>query len=77
MGVLPANINSEIPNYKEIADHKQAKETMKNYLENLMDDAKAVVETKEDSKVPEIIIEAREILDDPKFIEQKGIRSLV
>ena len=77
MGTIPANINSEIPNYKEIADHKQAKETMKNYMENLMDDVKAIVETKGDSKVQEIIIEAREILDDPKFIEQKGIRSLV
>jgi len=77
MGAIPANINSEIPNYKEIADHKQAKESMKNYLENLIDDVEAIVETKEDSKVQEIITEAKEILDDPKFIEQKGIRSLV
>lgn len=77
MGAIPANINSEIPNYKEIADHKQAKETMKNYLENLMDDAEAIVEIKEASKVQETIIEASEILDDPKFMEQKGIRSLV
>jgi len=76
-GAIPANINSEIPNYKEIADHKQAKETMKNYLENLMDDAEAMVEIKEASQVQETITEAREILDDPKFMEQKGIRSLV
>lgn len=77
MGTMPDSINNKIPNYKEMEDHKQAKETMKNYLEELLVDAEAVVDTKESSKVQAIISEAREILDDPKFIEQKGIRSLV
>lgn len=47
---IPANINKDIPNYKEIEDPKQAKETMKNYLEKLIDDTEAVIESTDDSK---------------------------
>lgn len=76
-GTLPDNIDANIPNYKEIDDPKQAKETMKNYLEKLMDDVEAAIEPTEDSKTRQVIDKSREILSDPKFIEQKGIRSLV
>ena len=31
-GEVPEAINQDIPNYKEIEDHKEAKETMKSYL---------------------------------------------
>ena len=33
MGKFRRELNQEIPNYKEIEDHKEAKETMKAYLE--------------------------------------------
>jgi len=76
-GSIPEQINENIPDYKEIEDHKQAKESMKNYLENLISEVKADVDL---SKLPETrqaVEKAEEILEDPKFIQQKGIRSLV
>jgi transposase len=76
-GMIPDNIDTDIPNYKEIEDPKQAKETMKNYLEKLIDDAKASVESAEESNTQKVLDKAKEILRDPKFLEQKGIRSLV
>jgi len=75
--MIPGNINNDIPNYKEIEDPKQAKETMKNFLEKLIDDVEAAVESTEDSKTQQVLDKAKEVLSDPKFIEQKGIRSLV
>lgn len=67
-----------VPNYKEIEDHKEAKKVMKEYLETIID---KVEENKEvinkNSKTEEIINKAKEILNDPKFLNQKGIRSLV
>lgn len=59
----------EIPNYKEIQDPKEAKQVMKNYLEQVINEA-----TPEAS---EAVKEAKEVLNSDLFIEQKGIRSLV
>jgi len=59
----------EIPDYKEIEDHKIAKQTMKEYLE------KAIEEN--ETTAPIAVKEANEILESDLFIEQKGIRSLV
>jgi len=76
-GSIPEQINQNIPNYKEIEDHKQAKETMKNYLKNLISEVKTDVDL---SKLPETrqtLEKAEKILEDPKFIQQKGIRSLI
>lgn len=39
-GEIPAGINQEIPDYKSIEDHKEAKETMMNYLEETITDVK-------------------------------------
>lgn len=68
----------EVPNYKEIEDHKEAKKVMKKYLETVIE---KVEENKkaisEDSKTKEIINKANKILSDPKFMNQKGVRSLV
>lgn len=68
----------EVPNYKEIEDHKEAKNVMKEYLETVID---KVEENKEvinkNSETKEIINKAKEILNDPKFLNQKGIRSLI
>lgn len=77
LGEMPPEINASIPDYKAIEDHKAAKETMKTYLEDMMEE----VENKADiSTMPEtaaIIAEAKEVLSDEKFILQKGVRSLV
>jgi len=66
----------EIPDYKEIPDHKQAKAVMKNYLETVLDKVEPKVSTKEEH-TSAIITNARNILADPKFMNQKGVRSLV
>lgn len=70
---IPAEINTNIPNYKKIADHKEAKQTMKDYLEGAM--AKAAPLGKDETTAA--IAEAKEILSDERFILQKGLRSFV
>ncbi len=72
-GRLPNGINTNIPDYKGIEDHKEAKRVMKEYLEQTVEAAKphAGPITKG------IIEEVNEILSDEKFILQKGLRSLV
>ena len=77
-GNIPEGIDDDIPNYKEIKDHKVAKETMKDYLENLIENVENTIDTEATKpETKEAIEEAKEILSDPKFIPQKGIRSLV
>lgn len=61
-----------IPDYKQIEDHVQAKAVMKEYLEGVIEQADTGK-----PKVAEAVREAREVLESPLFIEQKGIRSLV
>lgn len=70
-------IDTNIPNYKEIEDHKEAKKVMKEYLEKLISQTEAHVRNNENSRALKEIDMAKEILKDPKFIEQRGIRSLV
>jgi len=77
IGRIPDGIDSQIPDYREIQDHKIAKQTMKDYLEKLMTDTQAIIEPEDDSDIKKSLLKAREILDSPKFMEQKGIRSLV
>lgn len=74
---IPANIDTNIPEYKKIEDHKQAKETMKNYLNKLIEEVENTVNIKDTSKTNNALKEAKEVLSDPKFIIQKGLRSLV
>jgi len=76
-GSIPEDINTEIPNYKEIEDHKVAKETMKNYVEELIDSVEYQIDTSSAPQTLQAIEKAKEILSDPKFMEQKGLRSLV
>ena len=76
-GELPETIDQNIPNYKEIEDHKEVKVTMKSYLEEAIEGVEENIEIENCPRIKEIIENAKEILDDPKFIAQKGIRSLV
>jgi len=63
----------EIPDYTQIEDHVAAKQVMKDYLENLIE--QVIEESSEE--VIQAAKEAQEILESDLFIEQKGIRSLV
>ena len=58
----------EIPDYTQIEDHNEAKRVMKEYLEGVIEESGGQAE--------EEVALAREVLDSPLFIEQKGIRSL-
>lgn len=75
--LIPEQVDRNIPNYKEIADHNHAKQTMKNYLEKVIEDIEENVDLTAAGKTLKAIEEAKEILNSPKFIEQKGIRSLI
>lgn len=67
------------PEYKEIEDHQRAKQVMKDYLETVMSkvEEKATLDPSKNMQSQDIINKAKEILKDPKFIQQKGVRSLV
>ncbi|QAA34755.1 IS1182 family transposase [Clostridium manihotivorum] len=76
-GAIPEDIDANIPDYKAIDDHKVAKETMKAYLEDLMEKAENHIENPDTSATAAVINNAREIIFDEKFIQQKRVRSLV
>ncbi len=65
-----------IPEYQEIEDHKEAKAVMKTYLETVIDEVNKHTSVKE-SQTHKVIQKSREILKDPKFLNQKSIRSLI
>jgi transposase len=65
-----------VPDYKEIPNPHEAKEVMKDYVGTVIDQIEEKTSVN-DQKTAEIIQKAKEILDDPKFINQKGIRSII
>lgn len=77
LGTMPENIDINVPNYKEIENHNEAKQTMKAYLEQVIDEIKSTVDVDNAPKTNEVINKAENILNSANFIEQKGIRSLV
>lgn len=72
-GCVPEGINVEIPDYKEIENHNEARQTMKEFLEKTMEAA----EPHAGFATKKAIEEIRDILSDEKFMIQKGLRSLV
>ena len=58
----------EIPDYKSIEDPAEAKRVMKDFLEDVIENATEKSEAE--------VSEAKEVLESPLFIEQRGIRSL-
>lgn len=62
----------EIPDYTQIEDHQEAKRVMKEYLEEVIDQAKGQT----GAEVVQAVKEAEEVLASNLFMEQKGIRSL-
>lgn len=77
MGQVSEGINTNIPNYKEIEDHKEAKQIMKDYLKEVIQEVQNEVKSENIPQTMEVINKAQDILDSKNFIEQKGIRSLV
>jgi transposase len=77
VGSLPEEINQNIPDYKEISDNKEAKRVMKNYLESEINKIESAIILKECPNTRKILENAKQILEDPKFIEQRGVRSIV
>ena len=71
-GKLPKDVDTGIPDYKQIQDAAESKQGMRDYLEEVIEraEAHAGLHTRE------TIREAREILSDEKFLAQKGVRSL-
>jgi transposase len=73
LGEIPGEIDTRIPDWTEAANHKQAKEMMRMYLEKVMDKAMPLA----GDETRKAIAESKEVLSDERFILQKGIRSLV
>ncbi|WP_434130840.1 IS1182 family transposase [Sporomusa sphaeroides] len=76
-GCIPDKVNPDIPEYKEITDPKEAKATMKEYLETMMQEVENAIETACAPETAKVLEETKEILKDEKFILQKGLRSLI
>lgn len=72
-GEIPPEIDTRIPDYKQIEDHEQSKQAMKDYLVSVMEAA----EQHAGEETAAAIEESRDVLADEKFMLQKGLRSLV
>lgn len=68
-GELPEGVNQEIPEYKEIEDHKVAKATMKSFLEETISTVEESIDLECNPKTKSVVENAKEILADPKFLE--------
>lgn len=66
----------QVPDYEEIEDHKEAKAVMKEYIDTVIDYVEKQ-STPAESKTNEMIKKTKEIVNDPKFIHQKGVRSII
>lgn len=76
-GFIPEDINTDIPDYKSIENHNEAKQVMVSYVEELIEKVEDHIKDNSNSATAEIINEAHMILGDEKFLQQKGVRSLV
>ncbi|EGO62978.1 IS1182 family transposase, partial [Acetonema longum] len=77
VGQIPDPVPSDIPDYKAIADPKEAKATMKEYLQTMMKEVETAVPLSSAPQTAKALEEAKELLKDEKFILQKGLRSLI
>ena len=66
-----------IPDYKETKDYKEARQVMKNFVEETIEMAMTRAEEDVIEDVRKEVERANEILTSPLFIEQKGVRSLI
>lgn len=68
---IPEIINQDIPKYKEIENHKEAKMIMEDYLNVEIEKIESLITPVGQPKTYKILEQAKEILSDPKFIEQR------
>lgn len=73
LGEVPETIDTSIPKWDKIEKHEHAKQVMKQYLEQVMEQAAPFAK----DRTNQAIAEAKEVLSDERFLLQKGIRSLV
>jgi predicted secreted Zn-dependent protease len=61
-GEIPEAINQEIPKYKEIEDHKEAKATMMAYLEETITKVEESIEVENNPKTKKILENAKLVI---------------
>jgi len=66
----------EVPDYETIEDHTESKQVMKTYLDNIIEEMKTTAIPMA-QETEDIIKQAEGIVSDPKFIMQKGARSII
>lgn len=71
-GIIPEEVDTNIPEYTAIEDHMESKQTMKDYVEKTIEAAAPYA----GEETAAAIAQAKEILSDEKFLLQKGARSL-
>lgn len=71
-GSVPVTVDTNIPNYKAIEDHQEAKAVMHRYLQDVIQAAEPYA----GEAAKHAIEEARDVLSDERFLLQKGLRSL-
>lgn len=71
-GSVPETVNTNIPDYSQTESTMEAKTMMKEYLEEVIEEASRF----DGKETNEAIAEAKEVLADEKFTIQKGLRSL-
>jgi transposase len=74
-GQTPVDLPEE-PDYREIEDHKEAKTIMKEYVDTVIEHVEKQA-TSTNAKTNEMIKKTKEIINDPKFMHQKGVRSII
>lgn len=62
------------PDYESIEDYKEAKKIMRTYVDGVIEEVEAL---KPSAKTQTVINDAKKIFADPKFMLQKGARSLI
>lgn len=65
------------PDYEAIEDHDEAKQVMVDYVNEVISEVEGVAGKDLSEDTREAINQGKEIMSDPKFLAQKGARSLV
>ena len=76
-GEISEGIDQDIPDYREIEDRREAKKVMKEYVEKEIDKISKITNKEKHPETRKLIENAKEIMSNPKFLEQKGVRYLV
>lgn len=67
----------DAPDYESIEDKDEGKKVMTEYVENVITEVTQSASNNLDEATQEIINKSKAIIEDPKFLKQKGVKSLV